>query len=280
MNGQIRITWNMHWLCNYRCPYCFFEGHWEEYGGRAVRKSTQDWLAAWERLARRYGRAAVTITGGEPFIFPDILALLEGLSRMHWPVNVTTNTSVLLDEFIRSADPARISVSTSFHPDYHELGTFLARLKRLRGAGFLGCNNFVAYPPRLPMLRSCVEAFAAIGESLKIVPFIGTFEGGRYPEAYTPEQRRLLGMADGWVDDKRRKGRPCLAGHRCALLLPDGKVARCGQIGDRHIIGDFFSPEFSLLEAPAPCDEELCPCDEWKVIPDEKPPERAGAWLP
>jgi len=34
------------------------------------------------------------------------------------------------------------------------------------------------------------------------------------------------------------------------------------------------------MKEPMPCDEQFCPCDEWKVIPDEKPPEKAGAWLP
>ena len=46
------------------------------------------------------------------------------------------------------------------------------------------------------------------------------------------------------------------------------------------MFGDFFDPGFSLMEKPMPCDAELCPCDEWKVIPDERPPETADAWLP
>ena len=277
---RIRFTWNMHWRCNYRCQYCFFEGRWEEYGRRFIEKSMEEWLACWRRILDRYGRAAVNMTGGEPFIFPDFVALVCGLSGLHWPINISTNASILWDEFIPAADPKRISVSVSFHPQYHQIGPFIERLKRLRAAGFGGCNNFVAFPPYLGDLPGLVARFQEIGESLKVIPFLGSHKGITYPDGYTAEQKKVLGMSDAWVDNKRRKGRSCLAGHRSALLLPDGNVARCGQIGDRHLIGNIFDPGFALLQNPAPCDVELCPCDEWKVIPDEKPPQQAGAWLP
>jgi len=44
MNGEggapkVRFTWNIHWSCNLRCAYCFFDGHWAEYGKRNVYKS-------------------------------------------------------------------------------------------------------------------------------------------------------------------------------------------------------------------------------------------------
>ena len=72
----------------------------------------------------------------------------------------------------------------------------------------------------------------------------------------------------------------CPAGHQSALLLPDGKVTRCGQIGDLGIFSNVLADEFRLLDAPSPCAVELCPCDEWKVFPDEMAPRKAGAWLP
>lgn len=277
---RIRITWNIHWSCNYRCSYCFFDGHWAEYGRRNVYKTVEEWMGHWGRLQRLYGRAYVTINGGEPFAYPNFVELIRRLSEIHWPINVTTNTSLHLEEFVRTVDPERVSVSVSFHPQYHELAPFLERLRWLRSRGFKGCNNFVAYPPYLDRLRPCIDAFAGIGESLKVVPFVGDYQDIRYPEGYDQAQKDLLGMKDDWMDHKRHTGMPCRAGHLSALLLPDGNVTRCGQIGDRAVFGSFFDPGFTLLPEAAPCDVEFCPCDEWKVIPDEKPPETAGAWLP
>lgn len=284
----IRVTWNIHWSCNFRCTYCFFDGHWTEYGKRNAYLSVDQWMTHWDRLHERYGRAFVTINGGEPFAYPNFISLIARLSEKHWPINVTTNGSLHLDDFLRRVDHEKVSVSLSFHPQYNTLEESLAILKKLRAGGAqLGCFNFVAWPPFLADLPRYLAAVTAAGESLKVIPFVGEWMGKRYPDAYTAAEKRLLGMdapaagAGDWLESKRHKGMPCRAGHKSALLLPDGKVTRCGQIGDPGIFGSFLSEEFRLLEgASSPCDAEFCPCDEWKVLPDEKAPETAGAWLP
>lgn len=282
MSGSpVRITWNIHWSCNYRCSYCFFDKHWTEYGVRNVYKPVEEWMPHWRRFHDRYGRAYLTINGGEPFAYPNFIELIRRLSEIHWPINITTNTSLHLEEYVRRVDHERVSLSISFHPQYHVLEDFLKMVRRLRGGGVqLGCINFVGYPPFLPDLPDAVARFRDIGESLKTIPFVGAYRGARYPESYTEEQKRLLGLGEDWVESKRHRDMLCRAGHRSALLLPDGKVTRCGQIGDPGIFGSFFDPAFALRDRPTPCCVEFCPCDEWKVLPDEKAPETAGAWLP
>lgn len=275
---MIRVTWNIHWSCNYRCSYCFFDRKWTEYAGRNAYRSAEDWMSHWRRLHERYGRAYVVINGGEPFAYPGFLELLRRLSGIHWPVNVTTNGSLHLEEYARSIDHSRVSISLSLHPQFEDAAAFLDKVASLREAGAaIGCLNLVAYPPFLKDLPGIVERFRASGESLKVVPFIGRFRGVEYPAGYTRED---LGMAQGWLESKRRKGTLCPAGHSSALLLPDGSVTRCGQVGDPGVFGSFFDPGFSLLPSPMPCDREVCPCDEWKTIPDEKAPKEARAWLP
>ncbi|OGR47289.1 MAG: hypothetical protein A2X40_01630 [Elusimicrobia bacterium GWC2_65_9] len=284
---EIRVTWNIHWSCNYRCSYCLFDGHWTDYGKRNAYLTPDEWLVHWKRLHERHGRAYVVINGGEPFAYPRFVTLLTEVSRMHWPINVTTNGSLHLDDYLRHVDHSKVSLSLSFHPQYHTVQEFLTIVRKVREGGVqLGCLNFVAWPPMLADLPAVLEAFKASGESLKVIPFIGQWREARYPDAYSPDEKALLGMTAGepgekdWLAGKRRKGMLCRAGHRSALLLPDGKVTRCGQIGDPGIFSDFLADGFRLLDAPAPCGVELCPCDEWKVIPDEKTPDQAGAWLP
>lgn len=274
----------MHWSCNYRCSYCFFDRHWADYSKRNVIKSCAEWCRLWERLRERYGRAFITITGGEPFAYPDFIEMLRRLSAVHWPINVSTNGSLHLEEFAKRIDHGKVSLSLSFHPQYIQIDEFMEKMRLLRRRGVaLGCLNFVAYPPFLKDLPGFVERLRSIGESLKVIPFTGDYCGARYPGAYTAAEKKALGMDapdEDWVQSKRRRGTLCMAGHRAALLLPDGKVTRCGQIGDSGIFGSFFDEDFRLLEGPTPCDAEICPCDEWKVIPDEKAPEAARSYLP
>jgi len=279
--GAVRFTWNIHWSCNYRCSYCFFDGEWAELGKRNKIASVEEWTARWRAIREQYGRCYLTINGGEPFAYPNFIELLERVSEIHWPINVTTNGSLHLEEFVRRIDAQKVSLSLSFHPQYWTIEEMLAKVAHLREKGaHIGCLNFVAYPPFLKDLPGYVSAFEERGESLKVIPFVGTYEGVRYPEGYTDKQKETIGMEDGWIEGKRHRGMQCRAGFRSALILPDGKVTRCGQVGDRGVFGDFFDPGFSLLASAAPCDEDFCPCDEWKVIPDETAPETAGAYLP
>jgi len=278
---EVRFTWNIHWSCNYRCSYCFFDADWAEYGRRNVYQTVDEWVVHWKRIHDLYGRAYITINGGEPFAYPNFVELIFQISKMHWHINITTNTSLHLEEFVDRIDPAKVSLSVSYHPEYHTIDGFLKTVRFLRDRkANLGCINYVAYPPALKDLGATVERFIGAGESLKVIPFIGDFEGVRYPDGYNEEQKAILGMKDDWLDHKRHEGMICRAGNRSALLLPTGKVSRCGQIGDRQIIGDFFDPNFKLMDEPSPCDVKFCPCDEWKVIPDEKAPEKPGVWLP
>jgi len=267
----VRFTWNTHWGCNYRCSYCFFSGRWEEYAPRNVYKPADFWVERWQAMAEKYGRCYIVINGGEPFTYPGFSEIVLRISQVHWPINITTNASVGLDEFTEKADPAKISVSLSFHPEYHDIEKFIASMSRLREKGFSGCNNIVAYPPFMPRLAAQLKRFEDAGHQVKINPYIGDYQGRNYPASFSPEEKALMGMGEDWGERKKRKARDCAAGCSSALILPDGGVTRCGQAGDGGIFGNFFDPNFSLLAAPSPCGEEFCPCDEWKTLPDASP---------
>ncbi|MCM2266907.1 MAG: radical SAM protein [Elusimicrobiales bacterium] len=266
----VRFTWNTHWGCNYRCSYCFFAGRWDEYAPRNVYKPADFWVERWDAMAQKYGRCYIVINGGEPFTYPGFADIVLRISRRHWPINITTNASKDLAAFAGLADPAKISLSLSFHPEYHDLEKFIAVLDEVRKKGFDGCNNIVAYPPFLKDLPAQLRRFESAGHPVKINPFIGEYQGRRYPDGFTPEEKKLLGMTETWEEAKKRKHTLCAAGHCSALILPDGGVTRCGQVGDGGIFGNFFDPAFSLLPDMAPCANEFCPCEEWKTIPDGK----------
>lgn len=268
--GQRRFTWNIHYECNFRCPYCFFEGKWDEYHKRNVYLSVDEWMRYWNKIWEKYGRCYILITGGEPFIYPNFIELIEGLSQVHYPINISTNASGDLESFVKKIDHERVSLSVSFQPDFDDLKTFLEKVRFLKEHKIDGCINFVAYPPYLKDIKGYVEKFALIGETLKVIPFWGKYQEKDYPVAYSQKEKELIGIDELWFNKVRKKGALCPAGNNSALIFPDGKIARCGQIGEKMLIGNFFDPEFKLLDEPLPCDAESCPCGEDRLFDEEQ----------
>lgn len=260
----IRFTWLIHYACNYSCSYCFYyEGSgWEILKERNLYLTTAEWLKHWKNLFDKYGRCAIIITGGEPSIYPDFLNLINELSKIHYPINISSNISNDLDGFVKKIDPQRVSLSASFQPQFEDLDRFLEKLQFLRQHKFDGCVNLVAYPPFLKDIDYYRKRFTAIDKNLEIIPFRGIHKEQAYPWSYSDEELKLIGTKRSWLQRIRKKNKPCSAGKTSVLLLPDGTVVRCGQVFYKHIIGNFFDPDFRLLKQSLPCAAEVCPCDE------------------
>ncbi|MFC2061736.1 radical SAM protein [Elusimicrobiota bacterium] len=262
-DARLRFEWNIIYSCNFRCPYCFFEGKWENYGKRNVILPPDKWHDLWKEIYEKYDRCAIIVTGGEPFVYPDFIKIIRHVSEFHYPINISTNASMDLNTVVGEIDPKRISLSLSFHPEYNSLQEIIDKSKYLVQNGFRRESiNMVAYPPYLSNLNEYVEQTINNNESLKVIPFIGKYNGKEYPGAYTEVEKELLGMNEKWEKNVKREGTLCAAGMKSVLIYPDGQVARCGQIGERVPLGNFIKREFKLLEGPLPCDVELCPCLE------------------
>lgn len=279
---KVRLTWNMLYDCNYRCSYCFFEGKWEEYRKRNVYFSPDEWIEHWRRIHDKHGPPYLIITGGEPFIYPNFIEIIKGLSQICYHINISSNSSGDLKRFVEEIDPQKVSLSISYQPEFDKFDNFLDKVLFLRRHKFDGCLNFVAYPPYLKNIEHYKDRFTSIGEfpSLKIIPFFGEYGGISYPQGYTREEKNLIGIDDNWFKRVRKKGSLCPAGRDTALIFPDGKVARCGQIGESKLLGSFFDANFKLSEEPLPCEAEFCPCDEWRVLPEEGNKDAAKPYKP
>lgn len=265
---KIRFTWNMLYDCNYRCSYCFFEGKWAEYRKRNVYLSPDEWAEHWGRISDKYGPPYLIITGGEPFIYPNLIEIIKRLSAICYHINISSNSSGDLQQFVKDIDPQKVSLSLSYQPQFDKLEEFIERLLFIRKHSFSGCINFVAYPPFLKDINSYKEKFTSLGESLKIIPFFGEYQGIIYPQGYTQEELKSIGINDNWFKKVRKKSSICPAGQKAALIFPDGKVARCGQIGEDMVLGNFFDSTFRLLDNSLPCEAEFCPCDEGEIAPE------------
>ena len=96
----------------------------------------------WNRIYDRYGRSYILITGGEPFIYPNFIELIEKLSSVHYPINISTNTSGDLDGFVKKIDPSKVSVSASLQLNFENISSFLKKVKFLKEHKFFRLYKF------------------------------------------------------------------------------------------------------------------------------------------
>ncbi|MFA7074317.1 MAG: radical SAM protein [Endomicrobiaceae bacterium] len=257
----VSFEWNIIYQCNYRCSYCIFDGKWDEYGPRTVFKSVNELLEIWDRIYSLYGKTSIVFTGGEPTVYPDFFEFVSKLSEKHYPINISSNGSGDLKRLCEICDNTKVSVSISFHPEFDKAETVIERAKYLKAKGFLAeFINYCCYPPHIPKLMDYVKMFKDNGLTIKAIPFCGQYEGKSYPDSYTAQEKEILGINDVWETNVKRKGTLCAAGQKSALIFPDGKVARCGQIGERVLVGNIFDKDFKLLDKPQECDVDICPC--------------------
>jgi MoaA/NifB/PqqE/SkfB family radical SAM enzyme len=235
------------------------------------------WLTAWERVYERDGSVRIEIVGGEPLIYPGIAELLQGLTKKHY-VSIVTNLSCSLEKLINLTNgisSEKLNMALSFHPSFAKLESFLNKAVFLKEKCISNAVLYVTYPPQFKLMAYFKREFEEKGLQFIPVPFRGKHNGIDYPAAYTEEEKSIISSLSGglhkeqksWVENQlapqKTKGKLCRAGQVYSYIDLYGAVYRCSD--SSLLLGNFFE-DFSLLEKPLPCAEEICPCDfKWLV---------------
>lgn len=263
LKNKLYVSWDIHVNCNYRCPYCFFEGEWEEHKRKNIYLPMDEWIKCWNKIYKEYGSAHIDISGGEPFIYPSFLELIFHLSKIH-SLGIITNLSWDVKSFIGKIAPDRVKLHPSFHPYFTESKSFLAKLIILRNNGFEIGASCVGYPPLLKNILKYKEEFESVGIAFSLLPFSGVYNGINYPQGYTFQEKELIAAvlndptAKGYtLERKPTKGKLCSAGYTYIRIRPEGSTYRCAH---SKTIGNIMDADFKLLDKPAPCDSEYCDC--------------------
>lgn len=271
----ITFEWDLHYACNYRCPYCWFNGKWHHFVKQNINLSIDDLFRAWRSIYEKYGPVHIDLIGGEPFIYPNFIELIKQLSSIH-TIGITTNLSIEVDNFVREIDNSKVKIVTTFHPLFADFDKFVKRALLLKEKGMTQLVNYLAYPPQIKFIRYYKEKFAGYRIPLSVMTFWGQYNGKDYPQGYTQEERQLiepyLGNREGekfQLEPKLVKGRMCKAGQIYAIIKTNGSVFRCGG-SHPELLGNLFNDNFSLLDYPSPCKSEFCPCNEWAFLLNEK----------
>jgi MoaA/NifB/PqqE/SkfB family radical SAM enzyme len=290
---RVFFNWEITHECNYKCIYCSLGCGSDRQEMATVYPGTDKLIEIWHNVYERYGSCEIHFAGGEPFVYPDFMNMIEKISEFH-TLEFSTNFFWDPDDFIRRIRPERARIGVSFHPQFVDFDTFFLKASKIKKAGFEIWGNYVAYPLHMQGMEGFKERFGELKMSMFILPFKGRYCGKEYPESYTDEQReqlRRLGTETAakitldFALNKRNTGgigKLCRMGQMYAKIKPGGEILNCCADGSLKL-GNIFDGSFSLLETPFYCEKDNCPCwrcmvvgeegrwqEHWPVPPDAK----------
>ena len=278
MKDKIRFSWDLHWKCNYRCPYCWWHGKWNEFSKRNVYPGVEKLIQVWKRIYYLYGECHIEIAGGEPSIYPGFEDFILELLNYH-TVQIMTNLSGSFDKLINDKTDKvtkKFKMGATFHPLFAKLDDFLLKAKKIKEAGLSIGILYLSYPPQIKDIPKLKKLFADNDIYYSTSTFWGIYKGKKYPDSYTDVEKKIIGIAIGQRENEKfqtepliTKGKLCNAGHTYALIHPDGEVLPCGgatREGKQVILGNIFDTNFKLLDKPEPCPSNDCACNEWAFL--------------
>ena len=86
-------------VCNMDCRMCYVRMSRQQQEAIAPLKTAEQWLAL-AKECRDAGMLYLLITGGEPFLHPQIRQILTGLHKMGFVVNINSNGTLINEETV------------------------------------------------------------------------------------------------------------------------------------------------------------------------------------
>lgn len=263
--------------CNLDCGYC---NEYDRTSAPVPAPVLADRIDALARL----GTAIVTLTGGEPLLHPDVVALVGHIARRGMVSMLITNGYLLTPEIVRGLGAAglyglQLSVDnlrpnpvsrkslSVLRPKLRLLAaqaTFRVRVSSVLGAGPPGDAIAVMRAAReLGLDAACAILHDAGGRLTALDPAAQA----TYAEARRLRPRSLLRLNDDYHGRLLHDGRltwKCRAGARFLYVCEDGLVHYCSQQRgvpgiplDRYGVGDvrraFRTPKGCAATCTLPC---------------------------
>ncbi|MEK6820129.1 MAG: radical SAM/SPASM domain-containing protein, partial [Nanoarchaeota archaeon] len=260
--------------CNLNCSFCLnaFSKDFNRTKFREI--SGKQWVEALNKLESRED-LPITFSGGEPFLHPDFIYILNNL-KPELKIDILTNfyDKNLVDRFISEINPERVrrqvpypSIRVSYHPEQMDAEQLITNVKKAADAGFNIGIETIMYPN--PRQLEAIEQMAIqcrnLGISLRPKSFTGVFEGednkgdpiyivhgnySKYPKSFSQSPENL---------------KNCSCKTSELLIAPDGKVYRCHRdlFSEENFTGNITDENFQVEDKFRECNKygQCHPCD-------------------
>jgi MoaA/NifB/PqqE/SkfB family radical SAM enzyme len=238
LSGRLHLV--MTWKCNYTCSYCFQNGLRD---GRPVFDESKPWSEAFARLP---GRWMVTITGGEPLLYPRLPQTGAMIASAGHSVTLVTNLSAStrrILEFTEATGNALRMISASWHPEHISLDLFAQKIEAIRD-GLQPGTQIVASLTLTPSTRCFLPIVRELAEKRHIPFLIRDYREDSSEREYVKEELEPT-IESPWLSHRPTKswfGVTCTAGMDYFVVDSDGLVYRCLSDLDSKFapLGDFL----------------------------------------
>jgi MoaA/NifB/PqqE/SkfB family radical SAM enzyme len=260
---ELEVDWHLTNRCNFFCEYCHPQIR-RVLNLKDLNEPTPgECIAAFDALGPS---CHISMSGGEPFLFPGFIELCVGLARRH-VFSINTNlSSPLIAEFADAISPDRVRrIAAALHVEERErLGhreeDYVRAYRILRDRGFSVISLYVLYPPLLSRSSSDMERLRSLGvDNIAGKVFKGRWNGRTYPDAYSEAERKMIRELTGqyaynepYLQGMMRfKDQACYAGATSIKVMINGEVRRCASVGGP--MGNLFAGPVKLNPSPHPC---------------------------
>jgi MoaA/NifB/PqqE/SkfB family radical SAM enzyme len=247
--------------CNYGCDYCPFAKKKDSRADLARDKKALERFVDWV-AARKHDRLGVFLTPwGEGLVRAHYREALVALSRMPNVDRavIQTNLSSSID-WVERADPARLALWTTYHPEWTSRARFVAKVRALDDAGVrvsCGVVGFRRFAAEIEALRCELPE--------RVYVWINAVKSGGDEgrgERYTEADIARFEATDPLFRINTRRhpslGRSCRAGASVVSIDGDGTMRRCHFIPAP--IGNIYEPGFERALFERDCTNATCGC--------------------
>ena len=256
------LFWNATYGCNFRCPICFTDA-----GTPASDELTTEEAMQLFREAAKSGVRDVLISGGEPFLRPDLFPILSALAEFDISVRIASNGSLLDDQILdalrhktltRSFQISLDSVDPDLYARLHGTSramfeTVLGNLRRIQTLGFHTTVSTRLTPETLPGIPRLLDMADREGWATVTihVPVHTNRISGAFPQdediigLLAPALKYFIQLPQRWLIETyipwvqyhplmaqlkkkiRLVHRGCRAGRDRLTINPNGRVSPC-----------------------------------------------------
>jgi MoaA/NifB/PqqE/SkfB family radical SAM enzyme len=259
--------WAITGRCNFDCAYCIVD---REHRINDVIRDI-DIQACVRTLNNTKKIFNVYFTGGEPFLVPRFVELCKALCERHF-ITIASNLSrSTVMDFAREIDPKRVlMVNASFHGDelmrHNAYGTFVANFRKLRDQGFCIKASEIAFPEIISKVQYYRDLLRKEGIDLDFNPYIGNYDGKRYPAAYTSREIKYFGFKEKRFHEFSPGDMYCNAGYNAVTIISSGEAAPCFNRYDDKI--GTITTGIRLRNNMMHCYKTKCQCLMPRYFPD------------